>query len=147
MSRPGPKGRSPEDQLAVGETRPSRKVVSLYADHAARPDPEIIVPPGWLRKVKGAIAIWHEKVERYRQRGQKIGGFEAALAQYCAIEAALIDMYRRKIETPAAKITQYRVFASEFYDTPASQRVPASGGKGKQRNAFRNNGQIGATGA
>lgn len=146
MARRGPKGRSPEEAKAAGETRASRKVVSLYPDVASRPDPDVIKPPSWLLKVRGAKALWNEKIARYRQRGQKVEGFEAGLAQYCALEAQLADWYSRGIDVPAAKITQHRVLMAEFYDTPASQRVPASSDKGKG-NVFARNGQPRAGGA
>lgn len=134
----GPKGRSPEQQRAAGETRPSRAVVNLFPDHASRPDPEVFDPPRWLSK--DAKRLWKAKVERYRQRAQKIGGFEDALAQYCALEAELIDHRKRKLVPPMAMVTAHRMWAEAFYDTPASHKVPASG-SAKPGNAFARHGQ------
>lgn len=138
MARRGPKGMSPAEQAASGERRPSRKVVPLFEGQASAAEPENVALPKWLKKVKGAAAIWAEKLALYRARGQKVTGFEAALAQYCALEADLIDLWSRKVEVPAAKLTQYRVFASEFYDTPASSKTPA--GVKKPSNTFGRNG-------
>lgn len=122
---------------ARGETRPSQKVEVLFADHASRPDPENLPPPKWLNAA--GKKLWKEKTERYRQRNQKISGFENSLAQYCALEADLIDQYRKKITPPMAMINAHRIWAAEFYDTPASQKVPASGG-GNAANTFSRNG-------
>lgn len=135
--RRGPKGNSPTTQKAKGETRPSRKVETLFADHASRPDPEKIPAPDWLND--RAKEIWIDKTNRYRQRNQKIGGFENALAQYCALEADLINLYRKEITPPMAMVNAHRIWAAEFYDTPASQKVPAGGG-GSNANKFGNNG-------
>lgn len=122
MATRGRKPQLPSVKAAKGETRPSRTanaVTVLYPDHASRPDPEKIKAPAWL--TAPAKKIWDAKCERYRQRAQKIGGFEDSLAQYCALEADLIDMRKKRIPVPAAMLTAHRVWAGEFYDTPASQ--------------------------
>lgn len=137
MARRGPKGVHPAAKKARGTQQKCRKVEVLFADHAARPDPDEIPAPSWLSEM--AKKIWAEKINRYRQRNQKIEGFEAALAQYCAIEAELIDMRERRIVPPMAMVSAHRIWAAEFYDTPASQKVPASGG-GKADNKFARNG-------
>ena len=84
----------------AGESRPSRTVVTLFPDHASRPDPDDIPPPKWLSAA--AKRLWATKVNRYRQRGQKVAGFEDSLAQYCSLEAELIDFYRKKTTPPMA---------------------------------------------
>lgn len=123
--RGGWKPPSPARQKAKGETRPSRAVVDLFPDHASRPDPDVIEPPKWLSAA--AKKIWREKVERYRQRGQKIAGFEDTLAQYCALEADIRTMWSRKLVPTMAMMNGYRLFAAEFYDTPSSGRSAPSG--------------------
>ena len=65
--RTGPKGLSPAQKEARGETRPSRAVVTLFADHASRPDPDIIPSPTGM--TAAARKIWAVKVERFKQRG------------------------------------------------------------------------------
>lgn len=134
----GRRGDSPEMQQAKGETRPSRAVVSLFEDHAARPDPEDIPPPKWLKAAERRI--WEEKVNRYRMRGQKVDGFQDALAQYCAIEHDLISRRKKGIDVPTSMLNAYKAFATEFYDTPASHKVPI-GGSGKKDNPFANRGK------
>ena len=91
--------------------------------------------PKWLRG--RGLRLWHEKLAVYARRGQSVVGCEGPLAQYCALEAELIEGYRRKAEVPVAKITAHRIYASEFYDTPASQHVPA---KREPSNRFARNG-------
>ncbi len=136
MARRGRKGLSPEQQAARGETRPSRVVTELYPDHASRPDPDDIPPPPGM--TPAARKIWKEKVDRYRQRRQKIGGFEDALRQFCELEAALNKAWKNGTVT-MAMVNAHRLWSSEFYDTPASQKVKAKdAGKG---NAFSGNGK------
>ena len=135
--KPGPKGLSPSQQEARGETRPSRKVVAMFADHAARPDPDHIPAPAGM--TRAAKKIWAAKVDRFRQRGQKVQGFEDALRQYCELEAALNDAFK-KGTVNMAMVNAHRHWAAEFYDTPAAQKVPVYG-KQKETNDFANNGR------
>ena len=133
--RTGPKGKSPEQKLASGFVRPSRAMVSLYSDHASRPDAEVIPAPEGM--TAAAREIWDIKVARYRRRGQKIEGFEDGLRQYCELEAALNKGWRKKAVT-MAMVNAHRIWAAEFFDTPAAQRVRASDPK---PNRFVNNGR------
>jgi hypothetical protein len=135
--RRGPKGRSPEQQKASGETRPSRQVVALFADVASRPDPDVIPPQTGM--TAPAKKIWNDKVSRYRQRGQKVQGFEDALRQYCEIEAALNKAWKMGIAT-MAMVNAHRLWAAEFFDTPAAQKVSPSGGS-QSGNKFARNGR------
>jgi len=137
MSRPGPKGLSPDQKRARGTEQPCRKVEVLFADHASRPDPDELPPPSDM--TPAAKKLWKTKVERYRQRGQKIQGFEDALRQYCEIEAALNKAFKIGTMT-MAMVTAHRMWAAEFFDTPAAQRVPANG-SAKPSNAFARNGK------
>lgn len=128
MAIRGPKPRmpvtAPADQPAT-----SSKVTVLY--------PEVLNRPKWLSA--GARRVWDDKVKRYRQRGQNITGCEDSLAQYCSIEAELIDCRRKKTVPVMAMINAHRVWAAEFFDTPASQvQRQTPGGAG---NRFSNNGR------
>jgi phage terminase small subunit len=93
-------------------------------------------PPKWLQG--RALELWHEKVAIYQRRGQPVVGCEAALAQYCSLENELIDAYTRQLDIPVAKINAHRIYANEFYDTPASQHVPT---RQREENRFARNGQ------
>lgn len=135
--RRGPKGLSPDQKAARGETRPSRTVTVLFPDHASRPDPDEIAAPKGM--TPAARKIWAVKVDRYRQRGQKIQGFEDALRQYCELEAALNAGFKSRTVT-MAMVNAHRLWAAEFYDTPASHKAPASSA-GRQNNPFSRNGQ------
>lgn len=119
---PSPKGYSPERQKASGETRPSRIAVNVFSDVFSSDDEEFAPPP---RMTVSALAIWHEKVARYKARGQKIKGFEATLRVYCETEAALLHGFATRTYS-VALLNAYRGYASEFFDTPASQRIKAT---------------------
>lgn len=145
--RTGPKGVSPEQQRAHGTTRPDREVVALYPDHASRPDPIEMPPPKGMSKP--ARAIWDMKVSRYRQRGQKVGGFEDALRQFCELEAALNKIWAKGDVPPMAMVNGHRLFSAEFFDTPAAQKVSAHGkpiGNAFARNGRRDAAATGGTG-
>ena len=75
--------------------------------------------PAWLRGV--GRKLWHVKLAIYAAREQSVVGCEGALAQYCAIEADLARRWRIGLDVPASMLNAYRIFCSEFFDTPASQ--------------------------
>lgn len=133
MAKRGPKPQPPALHAAKGTVQPCRAVTVLFPDHASRPDPESIPPPKWLSAA--AKHIWAEKVDRYRQRAQKVAGFEDALAQYCALEADIIAARRKKLPITVAMINAHRIWAAEFYDTPASQ-IARPGGAANKGNQF-----------
>jgi hypothetical protein len=139
MARRGPKGLSPEQKKARGTDQPCRAVVHLFPHHNSRPDPDVIDPPKGM--TKEASRIWREKVDRYRQRGQKVQGYEAALRAYCELEAKLNAKWKDTTPPPMAMVNTYRMLAAEFFDTPASQKVPASVGRARHENKFANNGR------
>ncbi len=78
-----------------------------------------IIRPAWLSAT--AAEIWDRKVQVYESRGQHIHGCEDTLAQYCALEAKLVAAWRRGRQPATKTITAHRVYANEFFDTPASQ--------------------------
>lgn len=133
MARRGPKGDSPDQKKAKGETRPSRTDTVIEFVHTSTedwPDPDVIEAPEWMDEA--TQEVWYQKVNRYRKRGQKIDGFEDALAQYVALEADLIRHRRYNIPIPMAMINTHRIWAAEFYDTPSSMKISPSGSAGKQ---------------
>lgn len=123
--RRGPKGISPEAQRAHGTVQPVREIVALYPDHASRPDPEELPPPQGMSAA--AKKIWNVKVARYRQRGQKVQGFEDALRQYCELEVRLNKMFKGAAPINVSMVNTYRLMAAEFFDTPAAQKVSSHG--------------------
>lgn len=96
-----------------------------------------VTPPEWVQGK--ALELWNEKVRIYERRGQSVVGCESALAQYCQVEADLIDRWQRGKDVPVALINSHRIYANEFYDTPASQH--AAGAKKAGENRFAANGR------
>ena len=82
-----------------------------------------------------AQEIWHVKVDRYRQRGQKVDGFQDGLRVYCEIEAELNSAWGTRNPPSVAMINAHRAWSAEFFDTPSSQKIPANGGT-KVKNKF-----------
>lgn len=121
--RRGPKGKSPTEKALAGTDQPCRSVVELFpkAPGAAYADPD--VPPGLTKAVRD---IWDRKVARYRERGQAVRGCEDALKQYCQLEADLDKLRKGKVSIPVSMIREHRTYAAEFYDTPASRKIPAA---------------------
>jgi hypothetical protein len=129
----GGKNKVPVELKELRSTsKPSRQVVSIYPDFLSRPDPDDIPPPDGISPA--AAEAWRRKVDRYRQRGQKIDGCQDALRTYCELEVALTAMWRKPPPYNVSMINAYRSFAVEFHDTPASQRVAV--GSSKRDNAF-----------
>lgn len=134
MARRGKPKRLPEAlKLAKGTAKPSRASAPVVPTLEGEP-----VRPAWLKG--GALKVWNERIEIYRQRGQSVRGLEGTLAQYCATEARLIDLWRRRVDIPVTLINQHRIYANDFYDTPASQQQSAVRAKGDD-NPFARNGQ------
>jgi len=76
-------------------------------------------PPAWLRGL--GRRLWRIKVATYARRDQSVVGCEAALAQYCAVEADLARRWRMGADVPASLVNAFRILCAEFFDTPASQ--------------------------
>lgn len=136
MARPGRKGEPPEIVRLKGERRTERQVVNLFGDIANTIEPEDFPPPPGMNP--DAAEIWRDKVTRYKARGQKISGFEDMLRIYCEAENALLNAFAKDTAT-ASQINSIRGWASEFFDTPASQRVKAT--SVENGNRFNTNGQ------
>lgn len=129
--RTGPKGKPPDLKVISGTDEPSRRREPLVTAL-----PGEAVKPKWL--AGRAAKIWADKIATYQARGQNVVGCEAALAQYCSLEAAIIDQYRKKTVPPVAQITAFRMLAAEFFDTPASQ---LGSPKAPKQGKFAGNGQ------
>lgn len=130
--RRGEKPLPDETKVVRGTFRPCRAL-----DGAVAPLDGSVVAPKWLKGQ--ALRLWRVKVETYDRRGQSVVGCESALAQYCAVEADLIARWRKGSDVPVALINAHRIYANEFYDTPASQQ--AAGTKTGASNRFTSNGR------
>lgn len=93
-------------------------VVTLFPSAWAEPE-----KPDYL--TGRASEVWDAKVEGYRKRGMSIAGCEDALAAYCMLQAQILSLQAQGEIVPAAFFGQLRIYASEFFDTPASRRVQA----------------------
>ena len=122
MAKPGAKGKSKVLHLATGTDQPCRRkesaVIPLHGE---------IQRPKWL--TGAARKIWERKIDIYKRRGQNTVGLEDALAQYCALEAHLIQEWKAPAGPKMNEINAYRIFANEFFDTPASQLTRPKGTK------------------
>jgi len=132
MAKPGKKLKSADIHQLQGTSqkcRETQRTVDVIDDPILRPK--------WL--IGRARKIWDEKISRYEKRNQNISGCEDALAQYCSLEASLIDdFWRKKITPPTSMLNSHRIYSAEFYDTPASQQVRKPTG-GKSGNSFGKN--------
>lgn len=78
-----------------------------------------VTVPSWLSPL--GKAAWLHRVSIYQRRGQSIVGCEDALATYCDLYAQIIEGRKVGKPAPVSVYTAFRIFASEFHDTPASQ--------------------------
>lgn len=123
MARPGPKGAPPDLAKLRNDRHKDRQVVNLFGDVAnAREEEDFPPPPDMSPDAK---ELWRDKVTRYKARGQRIAGFEDMLEIYCEVQAALLFAFTNNTAT-ASMINALRGYATEFFDTPASQRVKAN---------------------
>lgn len=132
MAKRGPKPtplKVVEGRGTVKKTRTRKQVVPDLEGEPKKPE--------WL--MARAIVIWDEKVAIYKERGQSVVGCESALAQYCQLEAKLEEMWGAHLLPAMAMITAHRIYANEFFDTPASKHVSGSGKETENR--FKRNGK------
>ena len=123
-------------KMARGTMRPCLHKAEVFADDVA-PDPDVIPPLEGM--TAAAVVIWEAKIAKYRARGQRVGGCEDALRHYCELEALLNAGWSTgKVNVHA--LNQYRILASEFFDTPASQMVSLNRAS-KKENKFSKNGR------
>ncbi len=114
MAKGHNRAKAPHLKVINGTDQPCRKTVQVVQPIDGEP-----VRPTWL--TGPARRIWDTKLGRYEARGQAVAGCEDALAQYCALEAELIALWRKKLAPTVAMVNAHRIYANEFYDTPASQ--------------------------
>ena len=130
MAKRGTKPKSNVVKMNQGTNQPCRSYDELFDNDID----EGVICPEWLcgstsQHMDRAKKIWTEKVSKYTKRGQSVSGCEDALAQYCALEANLIWHYESDILPPMPMVNAYRIWANEFFDTPASQLVKPAGSK------------------
>ena len=124
MARTGPKRLPEELKKLQGTSQPCRESESAVIHVVCS-----LERPDWFRKGSIEHKLWDKKVDLFAKRGLDISDCSGSLAQYVALEAELIKMRKKGIDVPTSKINTFRLFASDFYDTPASQQLKAIKGK------------------
>ena len=109
-------------KAAVVEPKKDRRPVPLFPELEAETWEEP-AKPGWIAANDLASKAWDEKVARYKLRSQRVRGFEDALAQYCALEASLVQAYVNGLVPNVSTVREHRAYAHTFFDTPSSQQV------------------------
>ena len=132
MAKLGPKGTNNMIKEAKGTLQLCRSKEDIHKSKGNNSD---LVCPDWLGYL--AKEIWAEKIEIYNKNEIDVSNHGSALAQYCALEAAIIMLYKVRDEWtmdcdyeqpkgPAGwMISAHRIWASEFFDTPASGYLKA----------------------
>lgn len=122
MAKRGPKGTSNLIKINQGTYQPCRSKSEVRKTSGSNEDLDC---PAWLSDL--AKELWTEKVTIYDRSGLNVSDNGHALAQYCALEADLIGIYKKKEIPPMAMISAHRIWAAEFFDTPASGHLKTGG--------------------
>ena len=115
MAKPGPKGTNNVVKIAKGTMQPCRSKEDIHKSNGSNDD---LVCPEWLSGL--AKKLWAEKIEVYNNSGIDVSNSGHSLAQYCALEADIIAIYKNGESPSVSMISAHRIWASEFFDTPAS---------------------------
>lgn len=132
MGKRGPKPRPKNVKKAKGYRAGEIAVMEiLHPEVLEAPDPELLKPPNWMTgEAKGC---WDRHTKEYRRRGQRVAGSLDALVHYCTLEGKLLEAYKEGGIGSINAHNLYLRYAVQFYDTPASQRVPVLGKKNENR--------------
>jgi len=124
MAKRGPKGTSNIIKMAKGTLQPCRNKEDIHKSGKTNDD---LICPDWLNGL--AKEIWAEKIEIYNNSGVDVSNHGPALAQYCALEADIITIYQAGESPSVSMISAHRIWAAEFFDTPASGHLKAKSNK------------------
>ena len=124
MAKRGPKGTSNIIKMAKGTVQPCRSKEDIHKSNTTNDD---LVCPDWLNDL--AKEIWAEKLEIYNNSQVDVSNHGPALAQYCALEADIITIYKGGESPSVSMISAHRIWAAEFFDTPASGHLKAKSNK------------------
>ena len=102
-------------------------------------DPADVVIPEWL--TPAARAIFTGKLAVYASRGDDLRGCEEALACYASLQAEMVADWRAGVSPNVGTITAYRMWCTEFHDTPASRTRAAVQSAATSGNRFAKNGK------
>ena len=115
MAKPGPNGTNNVVKMAKGTMQPCRSKGDIHKSNSSNDD---LVCPDWLGEL--AKEIWVEKIAIYNASEIDVSNSGHALAHYCALEADIITAYKAGDSPSVSQISAHRIWASEFFDTPAS---------------------------
>ena len=124
MAKRGPKGTSNIIKMAKGTVQPCRSKEDIHKSGRTNAD---LVCPDWLGEL--AKELWSEKIDIYNASGIDVSNHGPALAQYCALEADIITIYKGGESPSVSMISAHRIWAAEFFDTPASGHLKAKSNK------------------
>jgi len=125
MAKRGPKGTNNVIKIAKGTLQPCRNKEDIHKSGMTNDD---LVCPDWLSEL--AKEIWVEKLEIYNNSQVDVSNHGPALAQYCALEADIITIYKGGESPSVSMISAHRIWAAEFFDTPASGHLKTKSKKG-----------------
>ena len=125
MAKRGPKGTNNVIKIAKGTLQPCRSKEDIHKSGMTNDD---LVCPDWLNEL--AKEIWVEKLEIYNNSQVDVSNHGPALAQYCALEADIITIYKGGKSPSVSMISAHRIWAAEFFDTPASGHLKTKSKKG-----------------
>ena len=125
MAKRGPKGTNNVIKIAKGTLQPCRSKEDIHKSVLTNDD---LVCPDWLNDL--AKEIWAEKLAIYNGSEVDVSNHGPALAQYCALEADIIKIYKDFESPSVSMISAHRIWAAEFFDTPASGHLKAKSKKG-----------------
>ena len=115
MAKRGPKGTRSEEKIIKGTFQPCRDTEDIHKSAGSNDD---LVCPDWLGDL--AKEIWADKLSGYNDSALDVSNHGHALAQYCALEADIIKIYKNGESPSVSMISAHRIWAAEFFDTPAS---------------------------
>ena len=126
MAKRGPKVTTNASKVVKGTFQPCRNREDIHKSKAGNDD---LVCPDWLGDL--AKELWVEKIENYNKGGIDVSNSGHSLAQYCALEADIITIYKGGESPSVSMISAHRIWAAEFFDTPASGYLKTKSSKKK----------------
>lgn len=131
MAKPGPKGTTNIIKMNKGTYQPCRNKEEVREPIGDNSDLEC---PDWLPD--NAKEIWHKKLKKFDESGVNVSIYNDAFAHYCAIDAAIREVYKNGEVPSMAMVSQHRIWAAEFFDTPASGHMKKPSKESEKKNGF-----------
>ena len=97
-------------------------------------------PPAWLTN-RDALAEWDRTALMLKKSGVLTAADLSMLAALCQTYGEYVDMVTRRIQVPAAFLTQMRMLYAEFGMSPASRSTVKAKPDEASKNPFSRNGR------